>query len=113
MDAHRLPGSGQGEERKRLNFDFYNQWAGIFGRNNWYDLTLICVQTEYSPYKGSAELFVALLGFGLTITYVYDWQFTDSISSKRDEVIADLHAMGATTVHDPFNELDKLEESKP
>jgi hypothetical protein len=110
MKVNKLPGSGEGAERKRFYAEFYNQWSGIFGRNNWYDFTLIYFGVEHSPYKGSSEVSLGLLGFTLTMTYVYDFQFTDDMESRRDEILAGMKAAtGATEVHDPFDQLKKLD----
>jgi hypothetical protein len=108
VNTFRLPGSGS-EERARFNVDFYNQWAGIFGRNNWYDFDFIKVAVEHSPYKGSTELEARLLGIGLVITYVWDWGFTDGLVSMKDEIEANLKGVtGATTINDPYGVLDEL-----
>lgn len=65
-------GTAPDDAGKRWFFDFYEQWSGFFPPRNWVDFTLIDLNGEWSPYKGSAEVSVALLGLRVTVTYVYD-----------------------------------------
>lgn len=96
----------------RLSADFYNQWPGLFdSTSNWYDFTLIKVEAEYSPYKGSVELVLGLLGFILIITYTYNFDFVERMTSLKDEVLAEIEAENpGMTVEDPLGVLDNLEE---
>ena len=84
-EFRQLPGSAPGEKPKRFYVDFYNQWAGIFGRNNWYDLTLIKLAGEYGAYKGSCEIEISVLGLCWTFTYVYDPTFTENLKEMTAE----------------------------
>lgn len=106
MSIHRLPGSAPGEQRRAISFDFYNQWSGILGRCKWYDFTLVNIEGEFSPYKGSVEFSLALLGFRVMVTYTYDWSFTDKMMSMKDEIVERLKAeTGANEVRDPLGML--------
>jgi hypothetical protein len=51
--------------------DWYNQWPGLFSDSNWYDFTVVHLTGEYAPYKSCVEVQIGLLGFCVTITYVY------------------------------------------
>lgn len=69
------PVHGTGEKRHGWFFDGYNQWPAILqpSKYGWHDITFTAfdVTAENSPYKGSMEVSVALLGFRGTITYVF------------------------------------------
>ena len=100
-------------KRQRFSVDGYNQWKD-FGRGiNWYDLTLIVIGGEYSPYKGSVEVTVGLLGFVATFTYTYDFVFVDKVTNLKDEVLAALDAEHpGVEVSDPLGVLDELEQDQ-
>ena len=72
MKVYPVHGIASGNEGKRWFFDFYEQWSGFFPPRNWVDFTFIHFAAEYSPYKGSCDVELALLGFQIRVTYVYD-----------------------------------------
>lgn len=69
------PVHGTGEKRHGWFVNFYNQWPAVLrpSSHNWHDwaLTVFKVAGENSPYKSSWEVELGLLGFNLTITYVF------------------------------------------
>lgn len=75
------------ESNQRWFFDFYEQWSGLFPPRNWVDFTLIDIGGEYSPYKRSCEFSAALLGFRLTVTYVYNTAFQRKLEKMMDEIL--------------------------
>jgi hypothetical protein len=83
-----VKGTATGEDSQRWFVDWDEQWSGIFGRSNWYDFTLIDIEGEYAPYSGRYEFSVALLGVRVTITYVYDTSFNESLRKTVDEIKA-------------------------
>lgn len=74
-----VAGSGPDDGPTGWYFDWREQWSSLFGGCNWYDFTLIRVQGEFAPYSGRWEFDFALLGVGVTITYVYDDKFNTEI----------------------------------
>lgn len=56
---------------KHWYFAPYNQWAAFLrpGAMNWIDFTFIGIGVEWSPYKGSCEVSLMLLGLGGCLTY--------------------------------------------
>lgn len=70
-----VPVHGSGDKQTGWFVDFYNQWPAILRprQHNWQDfnLTLFSVVGENSPYKRSWEVSLGLLGFTVTLTYVY------------------------------------------
>ena len=85
----------------------------LMGGANWYDITLIVIEGEYSPYKGSVEITIGLLGFMAILTYTYDFKFVDKVTSLKDEVLAALEAEHpGVEVSDPLGVLDELEKEK-
>ena len=82
-DFKYVPGTAPDDEPRRFYVDFYSQWGG---GGNWYDFTLIDISGEYSPYKGSCELELGLLGLCFTFTYVYDQTFTKKMKAMVDEI---------------------------
>ena len=100
-------------KRQRFGVDFYSQWKDITGGLNWYDLTLIVIEGEYSPYKSSAEFTIGLLGFMATLTYTYDFEFVDKVTGIKDEVLAAFEAKHpGVEVSDPLGVLDELEQEQ-
>jgi hypothetical protein len=97
-------------KRQRFSVDVYNQWKDLTGGINWYDFTLIDISGEYSPYKGSAEITIGLIGFVATFVYTYDFEFVDKMTGLKDEVLAafDAEHPGAK-VQDPLGVLDELD----
>lgn len=87
MSVHRLPGSSPNEPDRWFDIDIYEQWSGLFSlTGNWYDFTFIGLSVEYSPYKGSCELEVSLLGVRVTITVIYDNTFTREMKRRVQEL---------------------------
>ena len=100
-------------KRQRFSVDGYSQWKDLTGGGNWYDITLIVIEGEYSPYKGSAEITIGLLGFMATLTYTYDFEFVDKVTSLKDEVLAALDAEHpGVEASDPLGVLDELEQEQ-
>lgn len=77
-------------KRQRFSLDVYNQWSGLLGSNNWTDFTIITIEVEDAPYKGSFEVVLGLIGFVLTFTYTYNYDFVDKLMNLSDEIMADL-----------------------
>ena len=97
-------------KRQRFSVDFYSQWKDLRRGVNWYDITLIVVEGEYSPYKGSADVTIGLLGFVATFTYIYDFGFVDKMTGLKDEVLAAFEAEHpGVEVQDPLGVLDGLD----
>ena len=96
----------------RFNLAFYSQWKDLLGKNNWYDFTVFNLSGEYSPYAGSAEFNIGVLGLNWTLTYTYDFGPLDEMVSLKDKVLAELEAEHpGTEVIDPFNVLDELDNN--
>ncbi len=81
-----VKGSGPDDGPTGWYFDWREQWSSLFGGCNWYDFTLIKVQGEFAPYTGRWELELALLGVGVTITWVYDGTFNAQTRKLLDEM---------------------------
>ncbi len=71
MQVTPVRGTGKNEKRTGWSFSFYQQWSGLIGRCNWYDITLIHVGGEFAPYTNRWEIELGLLGFNVNIQYVY------------------------------------------
>ena len=96
--------------RKHWQFDFYNQWSDIFGKNNWYDITLINISGEYAHYSDSVEIRLGLLGFNFTITHRRSFDFIDELDD-RVKIIKALEAEHpGKEIKDPFGVLDELDK---
>ena len=87
MKSLLIHGTSEDDVGKRWFFDFYQQWSGIFRPGNWVDFTLIDIQGEWSPYKGSCEFSAGLLGFYLRITYVYDSAADREALQRAEELL--------------------------
>lgn len=95
--------------RQRWQFDFTNQWSDLFGKMNWYDFTVICLEGEYARYSDSVEVRIGLLGLVLTITYRNSFDFIDELDERVKIIDALQNEHPGKTVIDPFGELDKIQ----
>ena len=87
MKSTLIHGMNVEDEGKHWFFDFYQQWSGIFRPGNWVDFTLIDIQGEWSPYKGSCEFSVGLLGFYFRVTYVFNSAADREALRKANELL--------------------------
>lgn len=83
-----IHGTASDEAGKRWFFDFYEQWSGFFPPRQWVDFTVFDLNGEYSPYKGSCELSLAILGMRVTVTYVYDSAIDRQRTKESEELLA-------------------------
>lgn len=113
MRPEAIAGTMPGEKHKRWHFDFFNQWSSLnpFGKVNWRDFTFIKIQGEYAAYSGRWELDLALLGLQVTVTYIFDHSFNDSMMSMKDQITNELERSTGCKVVDPAGALDRLDES--
>lgn len=103
-------GTGDGEEERRWFVQFYQQWSALVRRNlNWYDFTVVLLCTELAAYTGRWELEVGVVGFQLTLTYVYDHTFNRTLKSEKDRLMCELEARTGLAVRDPAGVLDRLD----
>lgn len=112
MSISKVPGTSKEDDpNQRWFFDFGNQLSSLnpFSQVNWRDFTLIRIQWEYSPYKGSCELDLAFFGLSMVITYVYDRTFTDELMDTKNQIMAELEGRTGLPVVDPTGALDRLE----
>lgn len=109
MSISPIHGTSSDEKDQRWFFSFYEQWSTLFRRINWNDFTLIKIAGERALYSGRLEVELALLGFQVTITYVFDNSFNEKITDFKSRVEADLKGRtGAAEIVDPTGALDKL-----
>ncbi len=76
-----------------ISLDFWSQWRLPWGKRwNWYDFTVIHLEVEHSPYKGSNEASVGLLGLNLRVTVwkrFYTSTFNNPIDDPNPTVVSD------------------------
>lgn len=81
------PVEGTGVERTKGWFvGWHQQWTSLIGRYNWHDFTFVHLEAEWERFTGRFETTVALLGFWLTITYVYDDSFNREMQRRADDI---------------------------
>lgn len=108
MTISPVRGTGDDERGKRFFVSFSHQWDSLnpFKRLNWRDFTLIQIGGELAGYTGRWEIYLALVGFQVTLTYVYDNAFNEDMAERVKDILK--AETGASGVLDPNNELDKL-----
>lgn len=74
---------------ERSSFSFWSDWSAVLNprRHNWIDFTFISFQIEHSPYKGSSEVTIAILGLHVCFTYVWNEHALDDVRALRDEYL--------------------------
>lgn len=60
-------------EQKGWDIEFSQDWTDLLHGCNWYDVTIVHLSGEYSPYQGSCEANVGLLGFHVR----FYWKFRE------------------------------------
>jgi hypothetical protein len=109
MSISPVHGTALGEKEQKWFCDFSQQWTDLFGRCNWYDITLIHLGGESCPYTGRCELVAWFFGFGFTLTYIYDHSFNDAMVGLKDRIKGELEGRTGMKVKDPLGVLDALE----
>lgn len=75
----------------RWGLELYNQWTAILrslfagDKYNWYDFTLIEITFEKCNITGRYQFNLSLIGFCMSVQYVYDQTFNEQASKIMDE----------------------------
>lgn len=85
-------GTSDNEKGRRLFVSFHQQWSGLnpFGEYNWRDFSLVHLGWEWVAYSGRWEVEIALLGFWLTITWIFDDSFNRDLKEQAAAAVAEL-----------------------
>lgn len=111
MNEPKYVEGSQGHKSRGWFFGFYEQWSTLFRKQNWNDFTVIMIAAQLCRYADRWEVELALLGFQITITYVYSARFNSEMKTLADSIKDELLARtGVKEVKDPFGVLDKLDE---
>lgn len=57
---------------KRFSVDFIFEWVQLFGKYNWYRMTLFNIYLEKDVMHGCFEVELYLLGCGIRVYWVYN-----------------------------------------
>ena len=60
---------------------WWQNWAEIFRRQNWYNFTFLRIEAEYAPYKDMVEVSVGLIGFNVCFSY-YNPEYIKRIEER-------------------------------
>lgn len=84
----RVAGSVRGRRTKGFFAETHHDYSSFTRGCNWRDFTFVKFSGEWNHMTGRAELYLALLGFHVDLTYVWDDSFMREMMDRRDEMIA-------------------------